>query len=1062
MFAIRSLAVFAVLALAARAATFGTIVPVLGGATDLALDEPRGRVYITSSVQNLVQIYSLQSQALLTPIGTDQTPLSAALSLDGKFLYVTCYNSSVLDVIDLTALTVATRISLPAKPEGVAVGADGRALISTTGSGTTGATNVLLIYDPSPNAASPLTSISVTPPAPAAPTFPSPSGRPFLSTHSQLIATHDGSFIAGVNAPSTGSPTVFVYEAASDTVLRSRAISGSTTALAISDDGTRVMSGANLFDATTLRVLAQENLANSPYPITPGTSFATQANQGGSVFSPDGTTLYAAFNILPVQVPAAPANTSQLMMNDPDNLVINMGLQLPENLDGKIVISSDGSAAYALSDSGFTILPVGTISQSVLAVPSTAVAMLTSDACDVTAQTASATVTINNSGKGRITATAQLLQYTGQTSQASPTTAPSVKSLSSSSPQFTFSFNSAAAKGLGTIVPPHDFLIQSPTAINIPDRVRVYENSRNPEARGSIVPIPVGISSSEFLSDIAYDSVRQRIYIANAGLNRVEVYDLGQQQLLSPIKVGQFPNSLALTPEGDTLYVANSGGESISIVDPNMMKTIGSVSLPPLSFNSTLALETPSVIAAGLSGLQIVMSDGSLWEAVGGIATLRGVSVVLGATSTGLPVKLPMPSSMAATPDGEFIIVATSTGLVYLYDAMIDDFVSGRQVFTASTQTGYIGPVAAGPQGSYFVVNGTVLNQELVTQGTVSTQLVSAAAPVGNSTYALFSPPATASATTEPTTAPTIQIMSTQNGGAAVQVSALEGPPVQVTSTGRASINGRTMVIDSAGANAYAITTSGLSIIPLATVSASERPVIYQGGAVNLASYQLPVAANGLLTIFGGNLAANGTATSIPVPVLLGGTCVTLNDIALPLFYTTTGQINAQIPPNLAAGTYPLVVRSITNLAASASYQLAVSKYGPAVLVGGDGQLALFHADGSYVSKSNPANRDEPLTMYAVGLGPTTGGSVVAGEPSPSSPLAVTGTVAVYFGDPLYKQAAIIVDWSGLTPGVAGVYQLNLRVPGFHISGDALPVTLEVGGVSSPTAGPVVPYVAVN
>ena len=60
------------------------------------------------------------------------------------------------------------------------------------------------------------------------------------------------------------------------------------------------------------------------------------------------------------------------------------------------------------------------------------------------------------------------------------------------------------------------------------------------------------------------------------------------------------------------------------------------------------------------------------------------------------------------------------------------------------------------------------------------------------------------------------------------------------------------------------------------------------------------------------------------------------------------------------------------------------------------------------------------------------------------------------------KQAAIIVDWSGLTPGSVGLYQLNLRVPGFHISGDALPVMLKIGNVTSPTTGPLVPVVPVE
>jgi uncharacterized protein (TIGR03437 family) len=173
-------------------------------------------------------------------------------------------------------------------------------------------------------------------------------------------------------------------------------------------------------------------------------------------------------------------------------------------------------------------------------------------------------------------------------------------------------------------------------------------------------------------------------------------------------------------------------------------------------------------------------------------------------------------------------------------------------------------------------------------------------------------------------------------------------------------------------------------------------------------------------------------------------------------------QINAQIPPDLAAGTYPLIVRSISNHLAAVSQQLTVSKYAPAVLVPSPGQVALVHADGKFVNTGNPATRDEPLTMYAVGLGPTTGGAVTAGAPSPSSPLAVTGTVEVFFGNPSYKQAGIIVDWSGLAPGFIGLYQLNLRVPGFHINGDALPIMIRVGNVNSPTTGPVVPTVAVN
>ena len=1050
---IPGLLIFGLCVLGARGATFGTRVAVLGGAADIVLDEARGRIYLTQSLQNVVQVYSLQQQTFLTPIPTDQTPLSAALSSDGNFLYVTCYNSSTLDVIDLNALAVTANVALPAKPEGVAAGNDGRVLLTTSGNGTGATSNLLLLYDPTVTPAT-LASISLAPSAPTPPTLPPPSGRAFLATTSQLRATRDGSFIVGINQVNATSVAVFVYEAASDTVLQSRVVPGTSTVLAISDDGSRFICGPDLFDTMTLTVLAQANLANAPYPIDPSTNFNLNSSYGGGVFSPDGQTLYAAYDVTPSQTPPAAFSVGQLMLTDPDNLLIRMGFQLPENLDGKMVITADGNTIYALSDSGFTVLPVGSISQGPLALLSGTVVLLTNDQCGVTAQTASATVALNNPGKGQVTATAQLLT----TNQASPATAPGARPSPSG---LVFNFNSAAARSLGTISPPADFQIQSPQALNIPNRVRVYENNRNSEAVGTILPLPLGNVTGEAFPDLLFDQGRQRIYIANKGLNRVEVYDLQQQALLAPIKVGQLPVSLALSPDGSALYVANSGGESISIVDPDQMQAIGRVVFPPLPFNSNANLATPVAIAAGLSGPLILMTNGTgangtLWRVVGNSALPRGASLVLGNTNS-----VPVASTMAATPGAEYILLATNSGTAYLYDATADDFVATRQVST-TTATGYVGPVAAGPKGQYFVVNGTVLNQALTPATAAGApRLVSAVAPAGNGSYAIFSPPPAAGAAAT-TAVPTVLLLNTTTGNASLNVSALEGPITQVSATGRAAISGRTMAIDTGGGNAYVVTISGLSIISLTPASPANQPQPSPKGAVSLASYQLPVAANGLISIFGQNLAATSTPSASPLPLVSGGTCVTLNNLPLPLLYTSPGQINAQIPPNLAPGTYPLVVRSIANQAASPSQQLTVSKYAPAVVVDENGQIALFHADGRYVNQDNPANRDEPLTMYAVGLGPTTGGAVTAGEPSPANPPAVTGPVQVFFGNPSWTQAAIIVDWSGLAPGLVGVYQLNLRVPGFHINGNTLPVMLRVGSVDSPTSGPVVPTVAVQ
>jgi uncharacterized protein (TIGR03437 family) len=43
-----------------------------------------------------------------------------------------------------------------------------------------------------------------------------------------------------------------------------------------------------------------------------------------------------------------------------------------------------------------------------------------------------------------------------------------------------------------------------------------------------------------------------------------------------------------------------------------------------------------------------------------------------------------------------------------------------------------------------------------------------------------------------------------------------------------------------------------------------------------------------------------------------------------------------------------------------------------------------------------------------------------------------------------------------------GVYQINCRIPGTHLKGDALPVTVRIGGVGSATTGPTAPTVYVE
>jgi uncharacterized protein (TIGR03437 family) len=1126
------------------AATFGSITTVVGSVSDIVLDESRRRLYLLNAGLSRLEVYSLPPNPirLINTVNVDPLPLSAAMSRDNQFLYIAAYNTSSLNIVNLETLTVVGRPSLPARPEGVAVGADERVLITTIGTGANNTQNTLLIYDRNIGS---LANVVVTPPAPQSPLLPPPSGRAFLTNRSRLEATPDGNLIVGVNIPNNNQRVVFVYEVASGTVLRSRAVNNISSVLSISPDGKKFMSGLTLFDLETLEILAQQNLANAPYPIQPGTNFNVQQNQGGSVFIPDGSALLSAFNIAPVQNPPSRPNVSQLMWNDPDNLLIQTAFQMPENLAGKMVMTSDGNTIYAVSESGFTTIPIGNVRNSPILEMPNPVILLANDQCGVTTGQRRQQVEIVNSGRGRITATAQVLQLTpagpgglgggggpgggapgggiviilppvlpglgpapvgpqlpggaqGAQNNAIFQTAPQVRTQQTADvPVIEFNYNTLNNRTMGTVSPVHDFLIQSNEAINIPPRLRVFQNNRDAEARADVRAVPVAISANEALEDIVYDPVRHRVYIANSGLNRIEVFDARAREFLSPIKVGQLPRSMALMPDNNTLYVANTGGESISIVDLNERQVVGRVRFPPLPFNAASPLVSPSVIAPTQRGPLMMMNNGTIWRVVGNEAIPRSVSPIIGSNTVA------QPRNMVSTPNGEYTLLLAGNGFVYLYDAVFDEFVNGRQIFSNPIQ-GYYGPVAAGPGGRYFLVNGLLLNPALTPIGTAGTltavagpiggggpggggpggggpggggpfaqvpanlanvpRPISAVVSMGANTYLRFTQPVRLQANNPVVSeAPVIEIANAINGSTIRTVPAVEGPLSTQTAQQRVNISGRTIAVDPSGTSAYALTTSGLSIIPLEAIPAQERPQIQQNGVVNVANLRNSVAPGSLVSIFGRNL-GQAASSEAPLPSALGGVCATLNNRPLPLIATSSGQINAQIPPDLAAGRYTLVIRDIDRKTNSIQPSVVtVSRHAPAVMVDADTkQAAIYHSDGRPVDKQNPATRDQRLTLFAVGLGATKGGRVVTGQPSPSEPPAITDPVSVFFGDPRYREAAIVVEWSGLVPGMVGLYQINLYVPGDRIRGDNLDVTLRIGGVDSPTKGEMDPKVFIR
>src|SRR5262249_42406987 len=123
------------------AATFGTVVPIGGAASDVALDEARGVVYIANFTAKPIEGMSLANNTIQTSINVAAQPSSISLSPDGHWLIVAHYGNNAapsspqngLTLIDLTANNAKQTFALGNPPLGVGFGIDGKALVVTTG-----------------------------------------------------------------------------------------------------------------------------------------------------------------------------------------------------------------------------------------------------------------------------------------------------------------------------------------------------------------------------------------------------------------------------------------------------------------------------------------------------------------------------------------------------------------------------------------------------------------------------------------------------------------------------------------------------------------------------------------------------------------------------------------------------------------------------------------------------------------------------------------------------------------------------------------------------------------
>src|SRR5579871_2858551 len=129
------------LAVSAFGATLGTVVPIDGTSSDIALDERRGQLYIANFPDSSIAVMSTASNSLVSTIGVAMQPAALALSPDNRFLAVAQYqqgtppgtpgvSTGAVTIIDIDANQRRT-IALDSGVLGIAFGADDLCLVVT-------------------------------------------------------------------------------------------------------------------------------------------------------------------------------------------------------------------------------------------------------------------------------------------------------------------------------------------------------------------------------------------------------------------------------------------------------------------------------------------------------------------------------------------------------------------------------------------------------------------------------------------------------------------------------------------------------------------------------------------------------------------------------------------------------------------------------------------------------------------------------------------------------------------------------------------------------------------
>lgn len=826
--------------------TFGRVIPIGGQAADLALDEPRGQLYVANFTANRIDVISLATNAVRTSISVSAQPSGVALSPDGRWLMITHYGNFVapgspangITVLDLTT-NARQSYALGAAPLGVAFGLDGMALVVT-------ATEFLLV-DPAKGTAQSIDTIAGV----TAKTLPQPAASlPGSIIAASVAVSRDRAQIFGITDTirfryDVRAKSVFSLGYTATPVMGPRVATTNT-------DGSFWNGGWGQFDRDGL-LLNQFGNAKGVLGIG---SLALDSTRGliYSQVVEDGE---------PVGPGDAP-RTPILKVSAADNLALLERINLPENLAGRSLMRSDDSVMYAISVSGVTVLPVAELSRAPRVVASRSDLVFRGSFCDRRVITQELQITSPGGGNVPFTLSTETR---GITLVPASGVTPATVRVTVDPASF------AGTKGTTTAL----LNLRSGPAVNLPEPIRLLINNREPDQRGTFVNVPGQ------LVDVLADPVRDRFYILRQSTNEVLVFNAVNYTQVTAFRTPNTPTQMAITFDQRYLLVGSDNSQMLAVYDLETLRPLQSVRMPRGHYPRSVAASAGAILVANrVAGQVHVMDRVDLPNRVASQLPTLGV----------FENNIHINTVLVASPNGSSILAASADGNTYLYNANVDTFTVSRR---ENEKLG--GAYAAGNFDNFFVGN-SLLNSSLVSirRNVSSTGSTSGFAFVDDTGYV-----ASASDRSSPGV---LARVDTGDGTEIRPTRFVEAPALG----SEAFAFTRTLAPLASRRGFVTLTQSGFTVLPWDYDTSVAPPRIDR--VTNAADFRVAVAPGGLISVFGTQLSPVNLASSeLPIPTALGDSCLTVNGLPIPILFVSPNQVNAQLPFQ-AVGNVQLILRT--------------------------------------------------------------------------------------------------------------------------------------------------------